>query len=119
MSVHRNHFEKHVGQNLFKKYSKFQIFNEILCSGLTRFRDIKLGAFRQYQNLKTILKKKNMEQNRFKILSKFQKFQQSNFTLTCSNKGKMNGVEPDITYSKELHQKMKIFDKLIAKKYFN
>ena len=37
---------------------------------------------------KTILKKKNMRQNRFKKLSKFQKFQLSNFTLTWSNKGK-------------------------------
>ena len=63
---------RNVGQNLFKKYSKYQIFDEICC-GLTRFRDIKLGAFRQYQNLKTILKKKNMEQNCFKKLSKFHK----------------------------------------------
>ena len=41
---------------------------------MTRFRDVKLGDFRQYQNTKIILKKKNMIQNRFKKLSKFQKF---------------------------------------------
>ena len=41
---------------------------------MTRFRNAKLGVFRQHQNTKTILKKKNMRQNRFKKLSKFQKF---------------------------------------------
>ena len=35
---------------------------------------VKLGIFRQHQNTKTILKKKNMRQNRFKKLSKFQNF---------------------------------------------
>ena len=49
---------------------------------MTRFGNVKLGVFRQYQNTKTILKKKNMGQNRFKELSKFQEFQLSNFTLT-------------------------------------
>ena len=49
---------------------------------MTRFRNVKLGVFRQYQNSKTILKKKNLEQNRFKKLSKFQIFQLSNFNLT-------------------------------------
>ena len=43
-----------------------------------------------------------MEQNHFKKLSKFQKFQLSNFTLTWSNEGKMNDIPPDMTYSKEL-----------------
>ena len=43
-----------------------------------------------------------MEQNHFKKLSKFQKFQLSNFTLTWSNEGKMNGIPPDMTYSKGL-----------------
>ena len=43
-----------------------------------------------------------MGQNRFKKLSKFQKFQLSNFTLTWSNEGKMNSVGPDMAYSKEL-----------------
>ena len=68
----------------------------------TRFRNVKLGVFRQYQNTKIILKKKNMRQNRFKKLSKFQKFQLSSFTLTWSNERKMNNVWPDMTYSKEL-----------------
>ena len=52
---------------------------------MTRLRKVKLVFFRKYQNTKTILKKKNMEQNRFKKLSESQKFQLSNFTLTWSN----------------------------------
>ena len=42
-----------MGQSLFKKYSKFQKFREILCCEMTRFRNIKFGVFRQYQNTKT------------------------------------------------------------------
>ena len=42
-----------MGQNLFNKYSKFQNFDEIYC-GMTRFTNVKLGVFRQYQNTKTI-----------------------------------------------------------------
>ena len=49
---------KNMGQNLFKKYWKFQKFNEILYCGMTRFRKVKLNVFRQYQNTKTILKRK-------------------------------------------------------------
>ena len=49
---------------------------------MTRFRNVKLGVFRQYQNAKSILKKKNTGQNCFKKRSKFQKFQFSNFILT-------------------------------------
>ena len=56
-----------------------------------------------------------MGQNRFTKLSKFQKFQLTDFTLTWSNDGKMNSVRPDMTYSKELQQKMKMLDKLILK----
>ena len=56
-----------------------------------------------------------MGQNRFKKLSIFQKFQLSNFTFTWSNEGKMSSVRPDMTYSKELQQKMKMLDKLIFK----
>ena len=82
---------------------------------MTRFRNVKLGVFRQYQNTKTILKKKNMGQNRFKELSKFQEFQLSNFTLTWSNKGKMNSLQFDMTYLKELQQKIEMLDKLILK----
>ena len=68
---------------------------------MTKFRNVKLGVFRQYQNTKTILRKKNMGQNRLQKLSKFQKCQLSNFTLTWSNKGKINSVRLDMTYSKE------------------
>ena len=32
-----------MGQSLFKKYAKFQKFDEILYCGITRFRNIKLG----------------------------------------------------------------------------
>ena len=39
-----------MGQSLFKKYSKSQKFNEILCCGMTRFRNVELDVFRQYQN---------------------------------------------------------------------
>ena len=67
---------------------------------MTRFRNVKLGVFRQYQNTKTISKKKNMGQNRFRKCSKFQKFQLNNFTLTWSNEGKVNSVRLDVTYSK-------------------
>ena len=49
---------------------------------IIRFKNVKLDVFGQYQNTKIILKKKNMGQNCFKKLSKFQKFQLSNFTLT-------------------------------------
>ena len=56
-----------------------------------------------------------MGQNRFKKLSKFQKFQLGNFTLTQSNDGKMNGVPPDMTYSKELQRKRRTLDKGISR----
>ena len=39
---------------------------------MTRFSNVKLGVFRQYQN-KNYFKKENMGQDRFKKLSKFQK----------------------------------------------
>ena len=54
-----------MGQSLFKKHSKFRKLDEILYCGMTRFRNVKLDVLRQYQNTKTILKKKNMGQNRF------------------------------------------------------
>ena len=82
---------------------------------MTRFRNVKLFVFRQYQNAKIILKKKNMGQNRFKKRSKFQKFQLSNFTLTGSNERKVNSIRSGMTYSKELQQKMKMLDNLILK----
>ena len=58
-------------QSLFKKHSKFQNLDEILYCGMTRFRNVKLGVFRQYQNTKNISKKKNMGQSCFKNFSKF------------------------------------------------
>ena len=82
---------------------------------MTRFRNVKLGVFRQCQNTKTILKKETMRQNHFKKRSKFQKFQLSNFTFTWSNEGKVNSLRPGVPYSKELRQKMKMLDKLILK----
>ena len=60
-----------MGQSLFKNHSKFQKFDEILYG--TGFRNVKLGVFRQYQNAKAFLKKKNMAQNLFKKLSIIQK----------------------------------------------
>ena len=50
-----------------------------------------------------------MEQNCFKKRAKFLKFQLSNFTLSWSNEGRVNSVRPDLTYLKELQQKMKMF----------
>ena len=93
----------------FKNLLKYLLLND-------RFRNVKLGVFRQYQNTKTILKKKNMGQNHFEKRSKFKKFQLSNFTLTWSNAGKVNSIRPSITCSKELQQKVKMMDKLIFKK---
>ena len=66
-----------MGQGQFKKHSKFWKFDEILYCAMTRFKNVKLGVFRQYQSTKTILKKKNMGQNPLKRLWKFQKFQLS------------------------------------------
>ena len=64
MSLHKNYFKKRkYGQSLFKKCSKFQKLDEIWYCGMTRFRNIKLAVFRQYQNTKTVLKKKNMRQS--------------------------------------------------------
>ena len=55
---------------------------------MTRLRKAKLGVFRQHQNTRTI--------------SKSQKFKLS------------ENVRPDMNYSKELQQKMKMLDKLMA-----
>ena len=57
-----------------------------------------------------------MGQNRFKKLSRFQNFQLNNFTLTWLSEEKTNSVRFDMTYSKELQQKMKMLHKLIFKK---
>ena len=63
-----------MGQNLFKKYSKFQKFVEIFYRRMTRFRSVKLGVFRQYQNTKNILKKDNMRQNHLRDVHNFKNF---------------------------------------------
>ena len=44
-----------------------QKFDEMLYCGMTKFRNVKLGVFRQYQNTKTILRKKNVGQKIPKI----------------------------------------------------
>ena len=77
---------------------------------MTRLSNVKLGVFTKCQNIKTLSKNKNMGQNHFKKLSKFQKFQSSNFFLTWSSKGKMNSVRLNTIYSKELQQKMKMLE---------
>ena len=63
-----------MGQSLFKKYSKFQKFVEIFYRWMTRFRSVKLGVFRQYQNTKNILKKDNMRQNHLRDVQNFKNF---------------------------------------------
>ena len=78
---------------------------------MNRFRNVKLGVFRQYKNTKTILRKKNMGQNSF-TLSKFRKSQLKNLALAWPKKKKKNSVRSDMTYSKELQQKMNMLDKL-------
>ena len=80
-----------------------------------KYYKVNLRVFRQYQGTRTIFKEKNKGQNGFKKRSKFQKLQFSNFTLTWSNEGKVNGARPYMTYSKELQQKMKMLDKLVLK----
>ena len=105
---------------MFKKYSKFQKFIEMLCCGMTRLRNIiKLGVFRQFQNSKTILKTKTIGHKRFKKLLKFLKFQLSNFTLTWSQKGKMNSVWPDMTYSKKTTAKNENVGQNYLEKHLN
>ena len=81
-----------MGQSLFNKNPKFQKFDEILHSRITRFKNVK---------------------------SKFQKFILSNFTLTWSNDGKINNICSHITYSKELQQKMNLSQKTIELNIFS
>ena len=60
-----------MGQSRFKKLSKFQDSNEILCCGMTRLRNTNLDVFIQCQYTRTILRKKNMGQSLIKKRSKF------------------------------------------------
>ena len=106
---------KYMGQSLFKKHSKFQNFDETLYCGMTRFRNVKLGVFRQYQNTKTIQKRKIWDRMVLRMFQNSKNFNFCNFTLTWSSKGKMNSVRLDLTYSKELQQKMKMLKKPIFK----
>ena len=93
---------KNIGQSLFKKQSKFQKFDEILYCRMTRFSNVKLGVFRQYQNKNYFKKQKHGTASFYK-----------NFQIP--NEGKMNSVRLDMTYLKEVQQKMKMLDKLILK----
>ena len=52
-------------QSLFKGNSKFQKFNEIVSCEMTRFRNLKLGVFRQYQNILNIYKKEKYRADTF------------------------------------------------------
>ena len=64
-----------MGQSLFKKHLKFQNFDGIFHSGMTRLRNKSLNVFVQCQYTKTILRnKKKKGQGLFKKHPKFQKF---------------------------------------------
>ena len=65
---------------------------------------------------KTILKTNNIGKNRFKKLLKVQKFWLSNLTLTELNEGNKNSLKLDMSYSKELEQKIKMLQKLILQR---
>ena len=52
-------------QSLFKDNSKFQKFNEIVSCEMTRFRNLKLGVFRQYQNILNFYKKEKYRADTF------------------------------------------------------
>ena len=61
---------KNMGESLFKKYSKFQNFDEILYCGMTIFRDTNL-MFLYNVSMKTDKKKKKYGQSLLKEHSKF------------------------------------------------
>ena len=75
MSVQKNYFDKQkYGTVYLRNIQNSNKIDKILYCVMTRFRNVKLGVFTQYQNTKAILKKKNTGQNCFKKLSKFQRF---------------------------------------------
>ena len=75
MSVHNNHFNKQkYGTVYLRNIENSNKIDKILYCVMTRFRNVKLDVFRQYQNTKAILQKKNTGQNCLKKLSKFQRF---------------------------------------------
>ena len=63
-----------MGQNLFKKHSKFRNLDEIFYCGMTRLRNTNLDVFMQCQYTRTILIKKNIRQSLSKKHSKFQNY---------------------------------------------
>ena len=65
---------ENMGQSLFNKHSKFQKFDEIFYSGMTRLRNTNLDVFMQCQYTRTILRKKNVGQSLIKKHSKFLDF---------------------------------------------
>ena len=58
-----------MGQSLFKKYLKFQNFDETFYCGMTRLMN--LDVFIQCQYTRTFSRKKNMGQSLFKKHSKY------------------------------------------------
>ena len=80
-----------------------------------QIQERQIRCFQTTSKCKNYFKKEKYGAESFKELSKFQEFQLSNFTLTWSNKGKMNSLQFDMTYLKELQQKIEMLDKLILK----
>ena len=77
---------------------------------MTRFRNVKLGIFKQYQFTKTIFKKKIWDRIvlrnvHFTLITK-----KRNFTLTWSDERKVNSVRLGMTYSKELQFRVSNFE---------
>ena len=68
MSAQKNYFKKRKTWDRFclRKIQKFQKYDEILCCGMTRVRNVELSVFLDNIQTKTILKKKNMGKNGFK-----------------------------------------------------
>ena len=80
-----------------------------------QIQECQIRCFQTISKYKNYFKKEKYGAGSFKELSKFQEFQLSNFNLTWSNMGKMNSLQFDMTYLKELQQKIEMLDKLIFK----
>ena len=63
-----------MGQNLFKKHSKFQNLDQIFYCDMTRLRNTNLGVLIQCRYTRTILRNKNMRHSLIKKHSKFLNF---------------------------------------------
>ena len=60
MSVQKNYFNKQkYGTVYLRNIQNSNKIDKILYCVMTRFRNVKLGVFTQYQNTKAILKNKN------------------------------------------------------------